>query len=65
MGLVLVGCTEEQIRMACPPDAKFTKESLDKLAAEMRAAKPDATWPDYVVAYRRLRKSCRAIAGAR
>lgn len=63
-GLALGGC-QTTSTMTCPPDAAFSAASQKRLAAELRAAAPEAEWPGYVVAYKRVRRACAALAGAR
>lgn len=61
--LALSGCVSTGT-MTCPPDVTFSAESQKKLAAELRAAVPEAEWPAYITAYSRHRKTCRAIEKA-
>jgi uncharacterized protein YceK len=63
-GLALSGCVTTST-MTCPPDASFSAESQKRLAAEMRAAVPEAEWPEYIKSYSRIRKACRALANLR
>jgi hypothetical protein len=63
-GLALSGCVTTAT-MTCPPDAAFSSESQKRLAGEMRAAVPEAEWPEYIKAYSRMRKACRAIAAVK
>jgi len=62
-GLALAGC--QTTGMTCPPDATFSSASQRKLAAEIRAAVPEAEWVKYILAYKRMRSSCRAIDGVK
>jgi hypothetical protein len=62
-GLGLAGC--QTTGLSCPPDAAFSAESQRKLAAEMRAAVPEAEWPQYIIGYKRLRSACRALDGVK
>lgn len=63
-GIALAGCDPTQTT-TCPPDEAFSAESQKRLAAELRKAVPEAEWPRYVTAYRRLRKACTAVAGVK